>query len=401
MNPQPQLADGPKDRLRDDGARPGDRPSLAVTAPRPVDDTPPPMGTALTIAGIAGAVAIAGVFIQPTHGFAGLLVAGLFGVFIALGAVFFIAINGAVGARWWAPLRRPALSLGRGLPAPMVLVLAAVLLGLYELYPWTDAEVAQGYVVSKKLAWLNTPHFIARAVLVCLAWLATVGMVGRAIEGVRSQATAAERSQLTRASIGALVLLAISLSVAGWDWLLSLEPEWWNTMQAVYLFSGSFVGGIAALAVVVLSGVGPAKGMAADPKVRHDLGKLLFAFATFYGYIWFCQFMLVWYVHLPDETTFYAIRMFGAWAPLFWLQPILTFVVPFVVLMSARAKRHPTTLLQVSVVVLLGRWLDAWLLVGPTTGQPPVVPVVAIAGTIASVAVMALLFTWSMKERSQ
>jgi len=97
----------------------------------------------------------------------------------------------------------------------------------------------------------------------------------------------------------------------------------------------------------------------------HDLGKMLFAFSTLWMYIWFSQYMLIWYAHLPEETVYFAQRLHGNWQPLFILNLCLNWVVPFVVLMNRPAKRSRSVLAKVALVVLLGRWLDLYLMIMP------------------------------------
>lgn len=160
-------------------------------------------------------------------------------------------------------------------------------------------------------------------------------------------------------------------------------------MYAVYVFAGTFLGGIAAVALLVLTlERGERLASRLEPAALHDLGKLLFAFATFWAYIWFCQYMLIWYANLPEETG----RLSGGWSMLFCMNPILNWVVPLVVLLPAGTKRHAPTLAPVATVVLLGRWLDCYLLVAPAFGPLPGFPTAAVAASVAVLGGMALLF---------
>ena len=105
----------------------------------------------------------------------------------------------------------------------------------------------------------------------------------------------------------------------------------------------------------------------------HDLGKLLFAFSTFWMYIWFSQYMLIWYANITEETSYFIRRQHGFWEPIFLLNIFLNWVIPFLVLMPASAKRNPSTLAKVAIIVLLGRWVDLYLMIfPPLIGQTPV-----------------------------
>lgn len=341
---------------------------------------------------LAAGFLAAGAILDPPQAFAGLLTAALFGLTLALGAAVFAAIQGVSGARWWTPVRAVASSAAGTLAVPAVLLAATLALGLTVLYPWARPEAAANHLLAAKALWLNRPFFLARALAILLVWLGFVGLLRNRIRAVESgEAGAAPR--FARASVGFLLAVAPTISVAFWDWAMSLEPEWFSTMFAVYGFAGTFLGGIAVVTAVAL--FLDARGrlpQPLSPATRHDLGKLLFAFATFWAYIWFCQYLLIWYSNLPEETPYYALRFQGGWTALFWLNPVVSFLVPFVILLGARAKKSPAALGQAALVVVLGRWLDAYVMVAPAAGPLPSFPVHAVAASLLVLAGMALAF---------
>jgi hypothetical protein len=353
--------------------------------------------SALVLAGAVGTgVAIA---LQPSEGWAGLLTAGLYGVTLALGGALFLAIQVVSGARWWFPLRGVPLRLAGTLPVPLAAVGLALVLGLQSLYPWARAAVVEASpLLQAKRAWLNAPLFLARAVVLGLVWLALVGALRSTLGAAILKPSPEARRRLVRTSLVFLPVFALTLSVAAWDWGMSLEPEWFSTMYGVLLFAGTFQGGIAAVTVLAL--LLDRQGRLDAPlgeSARHDLGKLLFAFSTFWAYVWFCQYMLIWYANLPEETGHYAARFGSGWTTLFYLNPILCFVLPFVTQISQGSKRDPATLYQVALAVLLGRWLDTYLLVAPSQGPVPALPIGALAAAVAVLSGMRLL--WE-RERS-
>ena len=334
------------------------------------------------------------VALQPAEAWPGILTAGLFGATLALGGALFIAIQAAVSARWWLPFGRVPLTLARTLPVPAMALASCFLFGLHALYPWArPGAIEASHLLQQKAAWLNEPLFLARALVVFVLWFSLIGALQRSFAAFSRDATGANGRRLGRVGVGFLVVYAITNAVASWDWGMSLEPEWFSTMYAVYVFAGTFLGGIAAVGILTLrlerAGVA---GTRIAPDAMHDLGKLLFGFATFWAYIWFCQYMLIWYANLPEETGHYAARLSGGWSMLFYLNPILNWVVPFVVLLSAGTKRHAPTLAPVATLVLLGRWLDCYLLVAPAAGPLPGFPTAAVAASLAVLGGMALIF---------
>lgn len=326
-------------------------------------------GVFVPSAAFAGLLAVAA--LEPATGFHALLAASLFVLTLSLGGAVFMAIQGISGARWWGPVRPVASALAGTLLVPAAAVAATVFLGLRSLYPWARPDVvAASHLLHGKTAWLNPPLFLARVLVVLIVWLALTAFL-------RERASSARPGP---ASAVFLVVLAPTLSVASWDLAMSLEPEWFSTMYAVYVFAGTFLGGIAAVAL--LASALDARGLlprGLGDKERHDLGKLLFAFATFWAYIWFCQYLLIWYSNIPEETTHYVARLTRGWTALFWLNPVLSFAVPFAALLPVAAKRNRAVLVPVCLVVLAGRFLDAYLLVVPSAGPAPAFPALALA----------------------
>jgi len=323
---------------------------------------------------------------DPSTGFAALLTAALFSLSICLGGAIFIATQGAANAVWWYPVRSVPLLLFQALPVPAVLLSLVLVFGLSTLYPWSNPDVVNASeLLQGKAIWLNTPFFLARAITIFLIWLSFMSVF-------RARVLNPETG-LRRLSALFLVVLAPTISIASWDWAMSLEPEWFSTMFGVTYFSGSFLAGIAG--VVVLGSLLERARLLPAPiedDVRHDLGKLLFGFSCFWAYIWFCEHMLIWYSNLPEEVTHIALRLTSGWTLLFWLNPVLSFAVPFVILMPIANKRNADTLFHVAAVVLVGRWLDTFLMVGPSVGPLASFPLLALTVAVITVGGMALLW---------
>lgn len=345
---------------------------------------------AFVLAGAAvTAVAVA---LQPAEAWAGVLVAGLYGVTLALGGALFVAIQVVSGARWWFPLRGVPLRLAATLPVPLAAVLLALVFGLATLYPWARAAAVEASpLLQAKRAWLNPPLFLARAVVIAVVWVALVAALRGAFDALARRPSPEGRQRLVRASLVFLPVFALTLSVAAWDWGMSLEPDWYSTMYGVLLFAGTFQGGIAAVTALalLLDRQGKLDAPLGDA-ARHDLGKLLFGFSVFWAYVWFCQYLLIWYANLPEETGHYMARFSGGWSTLFWLVPVLCFLLPFVTQISQGAKRDPSRLYQAALVVLLGRWLDTYMLVAPSQGPVPALPFGAVGAAVAVLAGMRL-----------
>jgi len=188
-------------------------------------------------------------------------------------------------------------------------------------------------------------------------------------------------------------VFAVTFSLMAFDWVISLESEWFSTMFAVYVFAGTFVQGIAAvtLAAVLLRQYF-SWGSSISEDQLHDLGKMMFAFSTFWAYIWTCQYLLIWYGNIPEEVTHYIPRTNGPWLYLFALNLIVNWVIPFLVLLSERRKRSPEILVAMSILLLLGHWLDLYLLIMPTFRSTPTLGLLELVIAAGYMALIFLLF---------
>jgi hypothetical protein len=316
----------------------------------------------LVVLGI-GALA-AGLSQDAERVWSNLLLVSYGGLSVGLGALVFLALQYVTGAHWSMSLRR--------VPEAMVAFIALGALGLGvvflarpSLYPWA-AEASPGAASSPMQAvWFEPWFFLVRAAIYVAVWL----VLGIAL--VRRSQRQVEGSRPVGLSAGFLVVFAVTFFLASYDWLMSLEPDWYSTIFAVYQFGGMFLG---SLAVIILLAAclywgGPFRQVLGRGQV-HDLGKLLFGFSTFWMYLWFCQYMLIWYTDNPEETVYFTRRVEGSWGPLLVVALVLNWGIPFLVLLPRATKERVGILAAVAGVVLAGRWLDMYVGILPYAGEP-------------------------------
>jgi hypothetical protein len=294
------------------------------------------------------------------------LVAFLFCVSITLGALFFVLVHFAAKAGWGVVVRRLAESLAAVVPLYFVLFVP-ILLHLPSLYHWADAEhAAHDPVLAGKAAWLNPTMFGVRAVIYLGAW----SILAWSFLTLSRRQDRTGDETLTRRMIAlsgpGLIVFALTLTFAAFDWIMSLDPHWYSTIYGVYWFAGSLVGVFATLILITMaltrSGV---LRQVITVEHFHDLGKLLYTFMVFWTYIGFSQFFLIWYADLPEETVWYLRRLDGGWKSLTIGLAIGHFAVPFFFLMSEHAKRRRVLLAAGAAWMLLMHLLDTYWLVMP------------------------------------
>ena len=156
------------------------------------------------------------------------------------------------------------------------------------------------------------------------------------------------------------------MSTAPWLWLMSIDAHWYSTMYSWYTFASTFVAGLAltTLFVVYLKNKGYLE--LTNEEHLHDLGKFMFAFSIFWTYLWFSQFMLIWYANIPEETNYFQQRFHGAYAPVFWLNLIINFLAPLLIFMRRSTKRNYTVVTFMAALLLFGHWLDFYQMVFPS-----------------------------------
>jgi hypothetical protein len=324
-------------------------------------------------AGAAGAVGLiltaAGAAFDLRRALYAYLVAFTYWLGIALGALILLGSLHAAHARWSVVLRRFLEHLPAVIPLFLVLFVP-ILLGRHQLFPWTVPEALEGevrHLVELKRPYLNTPFFVIRAVLYFACWTAVAELLRRwSIRQDAAGGLALTRWQ-RRLGAGSLPLLALTVSFAAFDWLMSIDPRFYSTIFGVYWFAGSF---LAAFAVVIIAATltraDPAQfGSRMNLEHFHSLGKFLLAFTAFWAYIAFSQFLLIWIANVPDEVPWLILRIDHGWLWVGVFLLVFQFLVPFFLLLSRAVTRVPRTLAWVAAWVLLAHWVDLYWLVMP------------------------------------
>lgn len=294
------------------------------------------------------------------------LVAFEFFLSIALGALFFVLVQFLARAGWSVVVRRIAENLMATLPLMAVLFIP-ILVGSHDLFHWTHEEAVAGdRLLQIKAPYLNMSFFTIRAVFYFLVWAGMALWFRK--QSVQQDATADKAlSMRTRAAAApAMALFALTTTFSAFDWLMSLDPHWFSTIFGVYFFAGCLVSVMATLSVISLWF--RKMGLLGDiitAEHYHDYGKLLFGFTVFWAYIGFCQFFLIWYANIPEETIWFAHRLEGSWKTFSLFLAAGHFVVPFFIGLNRTIKRIPATLFFLAMWMLMMHFIDLYWLVMP------------------------------------
>jgi hypothetical protein len=333
----------------------------------------------LRIAGlVALALAILGLFLDPPQFWRAYLLAHTFWLQIGLGCLGMVMLHHLVGGRWSARILRLMETGAMTLPL-MAVLFVPLLLGLTTLYPWANSElVAHSELLQAKTAYLNIPFFLVRAAIYFGVWLALAYFLNRwSLERDRTGAPYLS-ARMRRLSAAGMILYVLTATFAAFDWMMSLEPEWFSSAYGLLWIAGQAT---AALALAILglrylikeealpnpddSG-GLSAGLDSPHRVQavNDLGNFLLGFVMIWAYLAFSQFLIIWSADIPEEGVWYAHRSQGGWLEVGLVLIALHFALPFLVLLSRRAKRSLQWLAVLAGVIVFARLTDmVWLIV--------------------------------------
>lgn len=345
------------------------------------------------IVAIAAIVAAIGIVLVPGRIWPNILLASYYLLGLGLAGAMLLAFAALSNAGWLAAIRRVPEAVASNVYVGGLLMIIT-LIGTHHLYEWSHTEVvAADPILRSKSAWLNVPFFSLRTFIYVSLWSGLIWMMLRLArrEGMNGDLGVYEKEKKLAGVF--IVVMALTFWLASMDWIMSIEPHWFSTIFGIYHFSGIFLTGIAAIAIVViiLKRMGPLAKVVREDHL-HDLGKLLFAFSTFWMYIWFSQYILIWYANIPEETSYFIRRETAGWGTFMILNLLFNWVIPFVFLLPKAAKRNEGLLLKVSIAVMIGHWIDLfWMILPPFMPETPNVHVWEVAPLAGAIALFFLI----------
>lgn len=320
--------------------------------------------------GIIGLVGLGGgwVVAGDGHHFApSFLVAFLFGLSIALGALFFTMVQFASRAGWSVVVRRTAENLAAPLWVFAILFVGVYVFRDYLFSHWITVtpETTSDKILARKLPYLNEGFWTIRAVIYFVLWAGFSFVFRKLSIQQDKEGGEAITGKLQLLSFPGIIAFGLTVTFAAIDWNMSINPHFYSTMWGVQFFAGCFVSGLCLIALVHLAlhrtGL---VGSAVNQEHYHDLGKLIFAFTVFWAYTSFSQYFLIWYANIPEETLFYSTRG-EAWSVVGIMLMAGHFGAPFLFLMPRTVKKTPWALTFGCVWMIVFHYIDLYYNVMP------------------------------------
>jgi len=345
---------------------------MATSSPKLTDSVEFPLGIdtskPLFGAGIAGLIASGvGYFLNQEQFFFSYLTSFTFFTSIALASLIFLMIHHITRSSWGVVLRRIPESFSSNI-AIWAIFFIPVLIGMGTLYGWSNpAYVAGDPIIEGKLAYLNRPFFVIRQILYFAIW----GWLGYRLHQASLEMDRTNDWGITtlmrKISAPGILIFALTIAFASFDWLMSLDAHWFSTMFGVYFFAMSFQAFFAVLLLLIFwfHKKGILKNTIRQAHV-YDVGAWFFGFTVFYAYIAFSQYLLIYYANISEEVLWYYHRLEGSWEVIAWLLILGRFVIPFILLLNRDTKHNRKVLVGVSILVLIVHFLEIYWIAMPT-----------------------------------
>ena len=336
-----------------------------------VETSPPELGRLRGVALMVGIVGTAltalGAFLDARQFFFSYLIGYVLWTGVALGSLGLLMVHHVAGGAWSLVIRRILEAATRTIPLMLVLFVP-VALGVHQLYEWShDEAVAASELLQHKAPYLNIPFFLARVGIYFAIWLMLAYLLNKwSAEQDAETETRQIEGRMQRLSGPGLILFFLTVTFAVFDWIMSLDPEWYSTIFGLIMAAGWGMSALAFTLVifVYLRASEPLRAVVL-PAHLHDLGKFLLMFVMLWSYLSFSQFLLIWSANLPEEIPWYLRRMSGGWQYVSLGLVLFQFAFPFLLLLSRDIKRNPRRIVSIALFLLVVRWIDAVWLIAP------------------------------------
>ncbi len=302
-----------------------------------------------------------------------ILVNGYFFFIISVCAAVFIAISQIANAGWYVAIRRIPEAMSEYTVPGGIIVIVLTLFGLSTLYHWahegimTKGSANYDALLAGKSWYLNKPFYFIRMVLFIGFWIFCAFMIRKYSRNEDEVGGLVNFKKTYALSAAFVVIFAFTFSMYSWDQIMSIDAHWYSTIFSVYNFATGWVSALTIIYLFTWYLRGKGYLNIVTDEHQHDLGKFMFAFSVFWTYMWVAQFLLIWYANIPEEVAYYKERLFGSYQFYFYFVVLVNFCIPFFLFMSRDNKRNRKVGFFVGAALLIGHWLDVYLMVMPGT----------------------------------
>jgi hypothetical protein len=304
----------------------------------------------------------------------------IFFLLVCNASMFFLCATILAMGGWPTSFRRIPEAISSCVPVlgAITLFVLGIVLFKTHIYHWNDAGVKEtDEIIKHKAPFLNKYMFVILSIVAVGGW----SWLGQKIRTLSYKTDKEGTGNLTASQWiykntiwASLFLVLFGLTVGStlpWMWIMSLDPHWYSTMFSWYTFASSFVSGMSLVALYIVYLKTNNYLEYTNDEHLHDVGKFMFAFSVFWTYLWFSQFMLIWYANIPEETVYFKPRLQGPYRGIFFFNLIINFIAPLLVLMRRGSKRNYNVITFMAVLIIFGHWIDFMQMVMPSVLKDP------------------------------
>ncbi|MBC8316225.1 MAG: quinol:cytochrome C oxidoreductase [Bacteroidales bacterium] len=328
----------------------------------------------LVVIGIAAFVA--GFMFDPQRAWANYLIDSYYFILLSIGASFFLAIQYITQSGWSSMFNRVPEAMGSYITYAGVLMLIFVIFGSHSVYHWTHHDAVEADVLLQhKSPYLNMPFFIVRFVIIFCAWIFFMILLRRLSvkQDIVGGLTYFHKSEFYSKVF--IFVLALTFSLGTFDWIMSIDAHWFSTLFVFKNFLSAFLHGSAVVALIIIL----LHQQGYYPKLNkahlHDFSKYMFILGIMWAYMWFAQYLLIWYSNMPEETVYYQTRISHEWSVLFYGNVVLNWLFPFLFLMLNKIAKNKYALIFTAAVLMVGMWIDLYVQIMPGSTMSEAAPV--------------------------
>lgn len=308
---------------------------------------------------------IAGFATDSARTWPNILLNNMYFITISIGALMFYGVQYITGSSWSALFQRIPLAAGAFLPAGFILMLL-LYFGLHDIYEWSHPGITEtDKLIAHKAPFLNVPFFMIRMVIYFALWIPLFFMLRKMAK--KEDLEGGEQWYFKSAFYSKVFIFVAVLifSLAAVDWVMTIDAHWYSTIFGFRAMITSMYYGTAVIILLIffLKNLGFLAEL--NEAHRHDLARYLFRFSIVFGYLWFMQFLILWYANIPELTVYYSPRFLGEWQFFFYAEPLINFAIPFVVVMADNTGRRKPVMIGISALLMVGLWISLFLQIMP------------------------------------
>ncbi|MFA5418044.1 MAG: hypothetical protein WC341_06255 [Bacteroidales bacterium] len=310
---------------------------------------------------------IAGFYTENgTRAWANLLLNNYYFLSVAMGALFWMAIQAVTQSGWSAAYLRIPQAMSNYLIVSFVLF-AFMFFGLHDLYHWSHADaVSADPLLQHKEPYLNIPFFALRYILFFGLWIFLTFRIKSLSLNEEKIGGLSFFNKIEFNSKVFIFVFAFSFSLFSIDWLMSLDAHWYSTIYVVKKFIMAFFHGVTVIVAIaiILRKLGYLPMLSKEHIA--NFSRYIFALSIIWAYMWLSQYLLIWYANIPEETIYYIPREMGEYKSLFYTELLVNWAFPFLFLMWNRVAKNENLVLVAVLVLAVGQWVELYMSIMPS-----------------------------------